>query len=55
MNRFIRQWLKYDLVVQDELGYVPFDQLSAQLLFQVLAARYELGSIIITTNLEFGQ
>ncbi|SHJ88596.1 IS21-like element helper ATPase IstB [Desulfofundulus thermosubterraneus] len=55
LNRFIRQWLKYDLVVQDELGYVPFDQLSAQLLFQVLAARYERGSIIITTNLEFGQ
>ncbi|SHE63878.1 IstB-like ATP binding protein [Desulfofundulus australicus DSM 11792] len=55
LNRFIRQWLKYDLVVQDELGYVPFDQLGAQLLFQVLAARYERGSIIITTNLEFGQ
>jgi DNA replication protein DnaC len=55
LNRFTRQWLKFDLVILDELGYVPFDQLGAQLLFQVLAARYERGSVIITTNLEFGQ
>lgn len=55
LNRVMRQWLKYDLLVLDELGYVPFDQMSAQLFFQVVAARYERGSVIVTTNLEFGQ
>ncbi len=44
---------KTDLLVLDELGMVPFDKDGANLLFQVLAARYERSSTIITTNLEF--
>jgi len=38
----------------DELGYVPFSQEGAQLLFQVLAERHERKSVIITTDLGFG-
>ena len=37
----------------DELGYLPIDERGADLLFQVVAARYEIGSIVITTNRTF--
>lgn len=53
--RFEKQWLGYDLIVLDELGYIPFSTLGAQLLFQFCSSRYERGSIIITTNLEFAE
>jgi len=39
--------------VIDELGYLPFGREEANLLFQVIAKRYERGSIIITSNLAF--
>ncbi len=55
LNRLQKQWLKVDLAIVDELGYVPFDPVTAQLLFQFFAARYERGSRLITTNLEFAQ
>ena len=38
----------------DELGYVPFSKEGSELLFQVLAERHERGSVIITSNLGFG-
>lgn len=44
-----------DLLICDEWGYVPLDKEAAQLLFQVVSDRYENGSIIITTNLEFSR
>jgi len=44
-----------DLLVIDELGYIPLSQSGAQLLFGVFAERYEQGSIVVTTNLEFGE
>ena len=53
LSRVIQKYARYGLVVVDELGYVPFSKESAQLLFQVLAARNERGSVIITTNLGF--
>ena len=37
----------------DELGYLPIDKRGADLMFQVVAARYECGSIVITTNRTF--
>lgn len=40
-------------MIVDELGYVPFSKEGSQLLFQVLADRYERGSVIVTTNLGF--
>ncbi|HHV77969.1 MAG TPA: ATP-binding protein [Syntrophothermus lipocalidus] len=53
LSRFQKQWLRYDLVIVDELGYIPFSRRSAELLFQFFSSRYERGSMIITTNLEF--
>ena len=53
LNRLEKQWLVPHLVILDEIGYVPFSKIGAELLFQFCAARYERGSIIITTNLEF--
>ncbi|MCG0278933.1 MAG: IS21-like element helper ATPase IstB [Thermanaeromonas sp.] len=50
-----KQWLKQDLVVVDELGYVPYTTEGAQLLFRFLAGRYERGSVLITSNLEFSE
>jgi len=41
------------LVVVDELGFVPFDRVGAQLLFEFFSSRYEQGSLIITSNLAF--
>ncbi|MBW8308274.1 MAG: IS21-like element helper ATPase IstB, partial [Candidatus Paracaedibacteraceae bacterium] len=45
----------YRLLIIDELGYLPFKTEQANLLFQVIAKRYEKGSIILTSNLPFGQ
>lgn len=50
-----KQWLIPDLVIIDELGFVPFNKSGAELLFQYCSSRYERGSIVITTNLEFAK
>jgi hypothetical protein len=44
-----------DLLILDEVGYIPFDKLSSQLLFNVVSNCYEQQSIILTSNLEFGR
>ena len=44
----------YRLLVIDEIGYLPLSQEQANLLFQVVAKRYERGSIVLTSNLTFG-
>ena len=50
----LRQLLaKLDLLVLDELGYVPASKVGAELLFDVIATAYERNSLIITTNLPF--
>lgn len=46
---------KCELVVLDEVGYVPFAEDGARLLFNFISSRYERGSLIITSNLEFGR
>jgi DNA replication protein DnaC len=46
---------KIDLLILDELGYITFDLEGAELLFQILAARYEISSTVITTNLPFSE
>jgi DNA replication protein DnaC len=43
------------LLVLDELGYVPFSKLGAELLFEVISRAYERVSLIVTTNLPFEQ
>ncbi|HKR47505.1 MAG TPA: IS21-like element helper ATPase IstB [Paraburkholderia sp.] len=45
----------YRLMIIDEMGYLPMDREQANLLFQVVAKRYENGSLILTSNLPFGQ
>lgn len=53
LNRMEKQWQAPHVVILDELGYIPFSKVGAELLFQFCSARYERGSLIITTNLEF--
>lgn len=53
LQRLIQRYSRYDLLILDELGYIPFSKEGSELLFQVLAERQEKGSVIITTNLGF--
>ncbi len=53
--RLKAQLAKLDLIVLDELGYVPASKLGAELLFDVISTAYERQSLIVTTNLPFGQ
>lgn len=55
LSRFRAVLKKLDILILDEVGYIPFDQLGSELLFNVLADAYERQSIIVTTNLNFGQ
>ncbi|HHY25757.1 MAG TPA: ATP-binding protein [Desulfitobacterium dehalogenans] len=54
LPRYLKTWNKYDLVILDELGYINLGA-GSPLLFQFCSERYERGSLIITTNLEFGR
>jgi DNA replication protein DnaC len=53
LTRLRSRWMRYDLVVLDELGYVVMPDAAAELLFQVIAGRAEQAAIIVTTNLPF--
>lgn len=53
LQRLLARYARFDLLILDELGYIPFSKEGAALLFQVLAERHEKGSVIITTNLGF--
>ena len=46
--------LAYKLLIIDEIGYLPMSREQANLFFQVVAQRYERGSMILTSNLTFG-
>jgi DNA replication protein DnaC len=49
----LRAYVRPGLLLLDELGYLPIDKRGADLLFQVVAARYEIGSIVLSTNRPF--
>jgi DNA replication protein DnaC len=51
----LKKYRNPDLLILDELGYLPLDKNGADLLFQVISHRYERGSIIITANRSFKQ
>jgi len=55
LSRRLEQMARYDVVVLDELGYVPFDKLGADLLFSFITKVYERRSLVITTNLPFAR
>lgn len=55
LSRFIKQIERLDLLVLDELGYIPLHKEGAELIFQIISMCYENKSLIITTNLQFGQ
>lgn len=54
LGRVVKRYAGYGLLIVDELGYVPFSKEGAHLIFQILAERHERKSVIITTNLGFG-
>jgi len=53
VTSFRNKFLKYEVVIIDELGYVSFDAEGCDILFNLLSNRLDVGSMIITTNLEF--
>jgi DNA replication protein DnaC len=55
LSKFRDRLRKIDLLILDEVGYVPFSQTGSELLFNVIADCYEQQSVIVTSNLEFGQ
>jgi DNA replication protein DnaC len=55
LGRLHRRLRQVQLLVLDELGFVPFDRTGGELLFNLLTERYQARSVIVTTNLAFGE
>jgi DNA replication protein DnaC len=55
LSRFQRELQRCELLILDEMGFVPFHQDGAELMFHVNSECYEQRSVIVTSNLEFGQ
>ncbi|MDP8908309.1 MAG: IS21-like element helper ATPase IstB [Chloroflexota bacterium] len=55
LARVIGRYARTELIVLDELGYLALPDGAAELVFQVLSERHERGSLIVTTNLPFGE
>src|SRR5699024_1457072 len=55
LPKLMRQIEKLDLLILDELGYIPLHKEGAELLFQVISTCYERKSLGLTTNLQLGQ
>ena len=53
LGKALREFTRPELLLLDELGYLPVDKRGADLLFQVVATRYETGSIVVSTNRPF--
>jgi len=55
LTRFLKKLSRYDAVILDDLGYVQQSREEMEVLFTLLAERYERGSVMITSNLPFSQ
>jgi len=53
LDAYLRILDRYPLLIVDEVGYLPFDEEAANLFFQLVGARYERGSLIVTSNKPF--
>lgn len=51
----IKHYLKYSLLIIDEIGYLPIDKETSYVFFQLIAARYEKRSTVLTTNQPFSK
>jgi DNA replication protein DnaC len=54
LDRRMRVYLAPKVLIIDEMGYLPLDELGATIFFQLVSARYERGSIILTSNKSYG-
>jgi len=55
LSRALARWSRYELIVLDDMGYVPLSEVGAELLFEVMAERAERAAVIVTTNLPFSE
>jgi hypothetical protein len=55
VNRITNRWMRYELIVIDEMAYVAMPEAAAELLFQVISGRAERAAVIVTTNLPFSE
>src|SRR5271165_5500060 len=55
LDRRLRVYLAPKVLIVDEMGYLPLDDLGATIFFQLVSARYERGSIILTSNKSYGE
>jgi len=51
LQRLQKQLQRFDLIILDELGYVPFSKTGAELLFELISRAYEHHSLMVTSNL----
>ena len=55
LNRVTHRWLRYELIVIDEMAYVAMPEAAVEVLFQVISGRAERAAVILTTNLPFSE
>jgi DNA replication protein DnaC len=55
LDRRLRVYLAPKVLIIDEMGYLPLDEIGATIFFQLVSARYEKGSIILTSNKSYGE
>ena len=55
LEKELRRLRRYRVLIIDEVGYIPFEAEAANLFFQLIANRYEHGTVIVTSNLAFSQ